>query len=224
MSDDKYAQAKPFDTLNSRGLLGKREYVLSLEQRCDEEALSLLVECLCDESWYLRDQAEEALARIGPGAASVLLPLLEQGLWFTRTSSARVLGRFGHRPAVPGLLRLADDANETVALAARDALVAIGRAGGSIRIAQALHGLPPDQRRLRFDEIAARDRHLGERVERMMRNDELMSAEGGDALSDESAVVRANEEGLEWEVLVGPPVSVPRPDDPGGGRAGTAAS
>jgi HEAT repeat protein len=146
MSDDKFSQAKPFDALNSRGLIGKREYVRGLELRRDEEALSLLVECLCDESWYLRDQAEEALTRIGPSVASVLLPLLEQGLWFTRTSSARVLGRFGHRPAVPGLLRLADDANETVADAARDALVAVGRGGGTISIARALHGPEEDVR------------------------------------------------------------------------------
>jgi HEAT repeat protein len=219
MSDDTYAQGKPFDALNSRGLTGKREYVRSLEQRADAEALSLLIECLCDESWYLREQAEQALLRLGPQAAGVLLPMLEQGLWFTRTSAARVLGRFGHRPAVPGLLRLAEDANETVARAARDAMVAIGRAGGAIRLAQALHGLPPDTRRRRFDEISAEDRHLGERLARMMGNEELMTAEGGDALSDESAVVRASEEGLEWEVLTGPPA--PIPDESGGGRAGT---
>jgi hypothetical protein len=224
MSDDKFSQSKPFDTLNSRGLIGKRDYVRGLEQRRDDEALSLLVECLCDESWYLRDQAETALARIGPSVAPVLLPLLEQGLWFTRTSAARVLGGFGHRPAVPGLMRLADDANETVADAARDSLVAIGRGGGSISLAQALHGLPPDLRRRRCDEIAVRDRHLGERVETMMRNDELMTAEGGELLNDESAVVRASEEGLEWEVLTGPPANVPRPDDPGSGRADTLSS
>ena len=224
MSDDKFSQTKPFDALNSRGLTGKREYVRGLEQRADAEALSLLVECLCDESWYLRDQAEGALSRLGPEVARVLLPLLEQGLWFTRTSAARVLGGFGHRPAVPGLLRLAEDANETVADAARDALVAVGRAGGSISLAQALHGLPPDVRRRRFDEIAALDPHLGERVERMMRNEELMSAEGGEALSDESAVVRASEERFEWEVLTGPPVIGPAPvarEDTGGGHAGT---
>jgi len=219
MSDDKYAQSKPIDALNSRGLTGKREYVRGLEQRADAEALSLLIECLCDESWYLRDQAEQALLRMGPDTATVLLPMLEQGLWFTRTSAARVLGRFGHRPAVPGLLRLAEDANETVAAAARDAMVAIGRSGGAIRLAQALHGLPPDTRRRRFDEIAAADRHLGERLARMMRNDELMGVEGGDALSDESPAVKASEEGFEWEVLTGPPA--PTPEASGGGRAGT---
>jgi HEAT repeat protein len=220
MSDDKYAQSKPIDALNSRGLTGKREYVRGLEQRADAEALSLLIECLCDESWYLRDQAEQALLRIGPDiAAGVLLPMLEQGLWFTRTSAARVLGRFGHRPAVPGLLRLAEDANETVAIAARDSMVMIGRSGGAIRLAQALHGLPPDARKRRFDEIAAADPQLGERLTRMMLNEELMAAEGGDALSDESDMVKASEEGLEWEVLTSPPA--PDPETSGGGRAGT---
>ena len=76
MSDDKFSQNKPFDALNSRGLTGKREYVLGLEQRRDDEALSLLVECLCDESWYLRDEAEAALARIGSSVAPVLRPVL----------------------------------------------------------------------------------------------------------------------------------------------------
>jgi len=219
MSDDKYAQSKPIDALNSRGLTGKREYVRGLEQRADAEALSLLIECLCDESWYLRDQAEQALLRLGPDTAGVLLPMLEQGLWFTRTSAARVLGRFGHRPAVPGLLRLAEDANETVAAAARDAMVAIGRSGGAIRLAQSLHGLPPDSRKRRFDDIAAVDRHLGERLTRMMENAELMAAEGGDTLSDESDVVKASEEGFEWEVLTTPPA--PDPETSGEGRAGT---
>src|SRR6185436_9089797 len=133
---------------------------------------------------------------IGSSAAPVILPLLEQGLWFTRTSAARVLGRFGHRPAVPGLLRLAEDANETVAEAARDALAGIGRNHGTITLARTLHGLPPDVRRRRFGEIVARDRHLGERVERMMRNEDLMTADVAQDVSDESALVRASEEGL----------------------------
>ena len=95
-----------------------------------------------------------------------------------------------------------------------------GDASPGEELAQALHGLPPDTRRSRFDEIAAEDRHLGERVARMMRNDELMAAEGGDALSDESAVVRASEEGFEWEILTGPPSAGPAPEETGEERAG----
>jgi len=205
MTDDKYGQNRPLDVLNTRGLTAKREYVRSLEQRRDAEALSLLVECLCDESWYLRELAEEAFLRMGEEHAGVLVPLLAQGLWFTRTSAARVLGRLGYRPAAPVLLGLADDANETVRAAAIDALVVLGHARGSTRIAHALHRLPPDLRRRRMDEVSRRDRALGERLERLMRNEELMGIEAADALSDDSPMVRSSEEGLEWEVLTGPP-------------------
>src|SRR5947207_3833755 len=126
MTDDKYGPNRTADVLNTRSLASKREYVRGLEQRGDAEALSLLVECLCDDSWYLRELAEEAFLKLGDRGADALLPLLDRGVWFTRSSSARVLGRLGYRGAVPGLFRLTDDANDTAADAARDALVAIG--------------------------------------------------------------------------------------------------
>jgi hypothetical protein len=220
MSDDRYGQNRPLDVLNSRGLTAKREYVRGLEQRRDPEAISLLVECLCDESWFLRDLAEETFLRMGEDHAGVLLPLLEQGLWFTRTSAAKVLGRMGYRPAVPGLMRLCEDANETVAIAAREAVVVMGHQRGAARIAHALHRMPPDLRRKRVDEIVRRDRPLAERLERMMRNEELMTVEQPDALSDDSDLVRAGEEGFEWEVLTGPPPAKERPEAaPGGDEA-----
>lgn len=208
MSDDK--PSKTYDALNQRGLTGKREYVRGLEKRSDEEALSLLVECLCDESWYLRDLAEESLLRLGEKGAPILVPLLEQGLWYTRASAAKVLGRCAYRPSVPAMLRLTDDGNETVAEAARVALVAIGQGGGAIAIARSLHQLQADERYRRFEAIRAKDRSLGDRIDHMMRQDDLMSAEAGD-LKDDSPMVRASEEGLEWEVLTAPTVSDPRP-------------
>jgi len=219
MADDKFAQSKAFDAMNPRGLAAKREYVRGLEQRRDAEALSLLVECLCDESWYLRDLAERAFLRLGEEAAPVLLPLLGQGLWFSRTSAAGILGRLGYRPAVPVLLRLADDLNRTVADSACDALVAIGRARGAFRIAHVLHRLAPDARRRRIEEVATRDRALAERIERLMRNDELMSLEDDGALADDSPVVRASEDGVEWEVLTSP--LPPKSEGQAGGDAGT---
>src|SRR5438874_1663325 len=183
MSDDKHAN--PYDTLNTRGLAAKREYVQGLERRGDAEALSLLVECLCDESWYLRDLAEQSFLRLGAEGAAVLLPLLEQGLWFTRTSAAGILGRMAYGPAVPGLLRLTEDANRTVADAAREALVAIGRQGGAVKIAVVVHRLAPDPRRRRITEIAERDRALAARIEQLMRNDEVMAIEDIATLSDD---------------------------------------
>jgi HEAT repeat protein len=221
--DDAFGQSRAFDAMNPRGLAAKREYVRGLEQRRDPESLSLLVECLCDESGYLRDLAEQAFLRIGPETAPVVAPLLEQGLWFTRTAAAGILGRFGYRPAVAVLLRLAEDKNRTVGDAACTSLVAIGRAGGAFRLAHVLHRMAPDARRRRLQDLARRDGVLAAGIERMMANDELMVREDDGELADDSPVVRASVDGVEWEVLTGSP---PRKDEPrkakGDGGAGTA--
>jgi HEAT repeat protein len=222
MSDDGFGQAaRPFDALNTRGLMAKREYVLGLEERADGEALSLLVECLCDESWYLRELAEGAFMRLGTEHVDVLLPLLEEGLWYTRTSVARILGRLGERRAVPALLRLTGDPNETVVEQAQVALVEIGSSKGAFRLAHALHGLPPDARRARLQDIARRDRTLADRMQRMMDNDELMSAADPEAMPDDHPLVRTSEEGVEWEVLTGP--SSPKEKSHDRGDTGGAA-
>lgn len=207
MSDEKYASGRTFDAMSARGLAGKRDYVRSLEQRRDEEAMSLLVECLCDESWYLRELAESALLRLGDRAGETLLPLLEQGLWFSRVSSARVLGRLGFRPAAAGLLRLCMDSNATVVQSARASLVELGHRGGSVRIAWEAHRLAPERRRELLEHLGALDRPLLERLERLGRNDELMTQEDPDDLRDDSDLVLASEEGVEWEVLTGPPAA-----------------
>ncbi len=216
MTDDKYAQRQPFDALNPRGLTAKREYVRGLEQRRDPEALSLLIECLCDESWYLRDLATQSFLRLGDAHADLLLPLLETGLWYTRTSAANILGRLAYRRAVSALCALAEDANRTVAEAARDALVAIARQGGGFRTAHVLHRLPADTRRRRLEELRERDRATCERVERMLRNEELMSAEDDGTLADDSPVVRSSEDGVVWEVLTSP-APPPSTSPPGAG-------
>jgi HEAT repeat protein len=223
MSDEKLPQAKTYDALNTRSLTAKREYVRGLEQRRDPEAISLLVECLCDESWYLRQLAEQAFLNLGEEGAQVLVPLLGQGLWFTRSSAAAVLGRLGFAPAVPGLLALSEDANRSVAESAREALLAIGRSSGAVRIAYDLHRTAPGVRQRRLDEIAARDADLAERIVRLMGNEEIMGIEDPDQLTDDHPVVRASEDGFEWEVLTSPlsPDAGSRlPPPPGESRTG----
>jgi hypothetical protein len=217
MTDDKLGNTRALDAINARGLTAKREYVRGLEQRRDAEAISLLVECLCDESSYLRGLAEEAFFRMGEEQAHVLVPLLGQGLWYTRASAARVLGRMGFRPAVPGLLALAEDANEAVRAAACDALVALAHARGGARLAHAIHRLPPDLRRRRMADLAGRDRPLAERLDRLMSNDELMQLEPIDTYGDDHPAVRTSEEGVEWEILTGPPPPPRPPGAPGHG-------
>src|SRR5580765_4726591 len=189
MPDEK--QQSPLEALNARGLTAKREYVRGLEVRRDPEALSLLVECLCDESWFLRDLAEQAFFRMGEEHAGPLLPLLVGGLWYTRLSAARLLGRLGSRPAVPALIELADDKNEPVAQEARAALLAVARQRGLARIAHALQRATPESRRRRLDEIAAQDRGLAKQIERLMADVELMAADKPDALIDPEEGARA---------------------------------
>jgi hypothetical protein len=77
----------------------------------------------------------------------------------------------------------------------------------------------PDLRRRRLDEIAHRDRVLAERIERMMRNDELMTTDDSSVLSDDSPAVRASEDGVEWEILTGPPSPKSRSGESGAGHA-----
>ncbi|HTR97248.1 MAG TPA: hypothetical protein VMH61_05050 [Candidatus Acidoferrales bacterium] len=220
MADDRPQTGRTFDAMNARGLAGKRDYVRSLEQRRDDEALGLLVECLSDESWYLRDLAENALLRAGDRAGEALLPVLEQGLWFTRSSAARVLGRLGYRPAAAPLLRLCADMNATVAQAADTALFDLAHRGGSVRIAWELHRAGTERRRSLLERLGALDRPLLERLERMLRNDELMTREDPGDLRDDSMLVRASEEGVEWEVLTGPPVARPVVGSVSGGAGG----
>jgi hypothetical protein len=121
----------------------------------------------------------------------------------------------GHGDAVTGLFALIQDANETVVASARDALVEIGRQRGAIRLAHALHRMPPDSRRLRLAEITRRDATLGDRLERLMLSDELMSVDDVSSFDDDHAVVRASEEGVEWEVITGSSA----PGHGGGGHA-----
>jgi HEAT repeat protein len=205
MTDDRQAASRVTDALSTRTLQQKRDYVRDLMRRDDDQALASLTECLCDESAYLRDLAEAEFPRLGERGARAVLPLLDSGLWFTRACAARILGRMAHRAAVPVLLRLMGDRNALVAEVARDACVAIGRHAGCVRLAHALHRLAPDVRTARLDVLGLADRGLRDRLQRLMRSDELMSVPDVDALTDDSPAVRATEEGVEWEILTGPP-------------------
>src|SRR5580765_1321456 len=121
------------EALSARGLAGKRDYVRSLEQRQDEQGLALLVECLSDESGYLRGLAEVVLAKLGERGGPPLLPLLRQGLWYARASAARALGGMAYAPAAGALLELTEDPVDSVAREAAAALAAIGAHGGAAR-------------------------------------------------------------------------------------------
>ena len=212
MADDKPSGGRVSDATSTRGLAGKRDYVRSLEHRRDDEALTLLVECLCEESWYLRELAEAALLRQGERCGATIVPLLGQGLWFSRTSAARVLGLMGFGPAAGPLLRLTDDSVETVVREAYAAVSELGHRGGSARLAWELHRLTPERRAEKVARLALTDRPLASRLERLLMAEALMSQTDPETLRDDAPAVRACEEGVEWERLTSP--SPVRPGTP----------
>ena len=217
MADDRSGGGRSAsDVLNARGLAGKRDYVRSLESRRDEEALTLLVGCLSEESGYLRELAEAALEKLGERSGPALLPLLDHGLWFSRVSAARVLGRTGYAEAAGPLVRLARDRVETVAREAYHALAGLAEGGATVRVAWELHRLPPEQRPGWLSRLHALDRTFAERLERLLRAGSIMALADPAALRDDAPAVRAAlEETGPWDVPAGQAPA--RPAHPAGG-------
>ncbi len=187
------------DAPSGRDFAGKKDYVRQLEQRRDPEALALLVQCLSDESGYLRDLAEGALLRLGGRAAELVLPLLCEGLWYSRSSAARLLGGLRHAPAVAPLLDRAEDPVENVAREAFVALAALARTGASARIAWELHRLPAERRLARLARLRHVDRAVATRVERLMGLEEVVAAPDPDTLRDDAPGIPPPEEGIDWQ-------------------------
>jgi HEAT repeat protein len=200
MTDEKFSTLRSEDALSPRGLAGKRDYVIGLEARADASALKALVDCLEDESGYMRDQAENALVRLG-AAPEPILPLLSHGLWYTRVSAARTLGRLRARAAVDGLIGLLADANHATALEGARALARIAQDGGSVAIARALYRRTEPDRMSAGAHLRSVDRDAARTIEDLWLRRDVMQATDGDLLSDDVAVLRASDESVAWDVL-----------------------
>jgi HEAT repeat protein len=200
MTDDKFTALRSFDALSPRGLAGKREYVIGLESKADDEAVRSLVECLNDESGYMRDQAENALVRLG-APAEPILPLLTSGLWYTRVSAARTLGRLRARAGVECLIGLLADTNHSAALEGARALARIARDGGAVAVARSLYRKAEPERTAARAHLRAVDRDTARTIEDLWMRREVMQAEDGELLSEDVSVVRAGDESVAWDVL-----------------------
>ena len=198
MAEEPYTTLRPFDALSPRGLAGKREYVIDLEKKGDESAIALLVECLADESGYLRDLAAAALVRVSSPAAP-MLPLLASGLWYTRLSAVRTLGRLAAREAAGPLSGLLSDANHSVQIETIEALASIARAGSEVHVARALFARSEAERARAVRELRLRDAETTRRLEELFRDRDLMSAPEHELLTPEGA--RPSEDGVAWELL-----------------------
>jgi HEAT repeat protein len=200
MADEPYTTLRPFDALSPRGLAGKREYVLDLEQKGDPGSIKLLVECLADESGYLRDLAAAALVRLNSPAAPIL-PLLSSGLWYTRVSAVRTLGRLAAREAAHPLGALLSDTNESVQGETVSALAAIARGGSDVHVARSLFARGDVERTRALRDLRARDPELARRLEGLFLDRDLMSAEEHELLTPERS--RAGDDGVAWDLLTG---------------------
>ena len=198
MADEPYSSLRPSDALSPRGLAGKREYVQDLEKRGDDGAVRLLVECLADESGYLRDLAAAALVRLSAPTAPIL-PLLSSGLWYTRTIAVKTLGRLGASEAARPLATLLSDQNHGVRLDVTEALIAITRAGHEVHVARALWGRPDAERAWAVRDLRVRDARVAARMEELFKDRDLMSAGEHELLSTPPA----GEDGLAWDLLTG---------------------
>lgn len=203
MAEESFTPLRSFDAFSPRGLAGKREYVQGLEARGDREATALLVECLSDESGYLRDLAEAALIRL-KAVATPVLPMLASGLWYTRVSAARTLGRLGAREAIAPLIDLLADSNQSVRRAGAEALGAIANGDGALFVARMLYRRPEGDRLRLVREIASGAREVEARLADLLRHDEAMRADEDELLSHDADVVRASADGVAWELLTGP--------------------
>ncbi len=200
MADESYSTLKSLDALSPRGLAGKREYVVELEKKGGEGAMLQLVECLNDESGYLRDLAGAALVRLGAPAAP-LVPLLSSGLWYARGSALRTLARLGDASCAGAICALLGDNNQGVRAEAVAALVALARSVDEVRVARALHGAPDAQRAAALRDMAAAAPDVAQRLGRLLADRDLMLAEEHELLPRSPHARPGSEEGVAWDIL-----------------------
>jgi HEAT repeat protein len=127
---------KILEAIRRGDLREKRTLIESLSHQPTDRALQILSEILEGESWYLRDLAGKAMARMGAIAVPRLRQLSASGLWYTRASAARALGRVGHEESLPLLVALLADANLTVQGASLASISDLVRAGAARDVAR----------------------------------------------------------------------------------------
>jgi HEAT repeat protein len=142
MRDEELEGGRTLERLRLKNLAGKKNLIEDLKKRKSERSVSLLVEMLHDESWYLREQAVKALSEAGEDAKEPVLGVLADGLWYARAAAAKVLGVIGGGAAVGRLTDSLLDSNMTVQGAAAAALVKIARSSSVEALATPMASMP----------------------------------------------------------------------------------
>ena len=163
--DDKLESGRTIEALRKKNLEGKKTFIDELRRQKSPKSVALLLEILCDESWYLRELAIAGLVEAGDLATGPLRHVLASGLWYTRAAAARALGRMGCAAASSEILNLLDESNRTVREAAVDAVQAMSNAGALESLCVALAQESRELRAARLLPIAAAAPDLAARLE-----------------------------------------------------------
>jgi HEAT repeat protein len=163
--DDKLETGRTLEALRKKNLEGKKTFIEELKRQKTPKSISLLLEIMCDESWYLRELAILALAEAGSLATEPLRRILASGLWYTRSAAARALGRMGDEESAGPFLALLEESNRTVRESAVAAIQALVAQAGINGLCDALAALPPDRRSARLRILAAYSPELAARIE-----------------------------------------------------------
>ncbi len=164
MAEEELDGAKVLERLRLKNLSGKKELIEDLKKRKGQRSVLILAELLQDESWYLREQAVQALPEMGDEARGPVMKLLENGLWYTRAAAAKVLGKIGGPEAVDSLLDCLVDSNMTVQGAAAAALVDIAKSSSVEALASSLGGRPHDVKQKAVSRIALLDKEVSQGI------------------------------------------------------------
>jgi HEAT repeat protein len=151
--EDKLESGRTLEALRRKNLEGKRLFIEELRRQKTTRAVSLLLEILCDESWYLRELAIGALVETGQPAIEPLRKCLNEGLWYTRAAAARALGRLGDGKSAGEILALLEESNRTVREAAVDAIQKLVATAGTDSLCAALAESPRERRSARISFI-----------------------------------------------------------------------
>lgn len=207
MAEDRREFGRFLMELRLKDLDGRKAIIADLRRRKGERSVALLLEILCDESWYLRELAIEALGEMDEIAIAPLLTLLRSGLWYSRASAAKALGLIGDRRTVLPLAALLDDANTTVAAAGAEGLIGLCRRGLSLAVARALRSRPAEARERALALMRRTDPDGGRKLAALAGSDAWMGALGELGEETVEAQVAASsdrDEGLSWDEIAGP--------------------
>ncbi|MDZ4805653.1 MAG: hypothetical protein SGI90_12400 [Candidatus Eisenbacteria bacterium] len=165
--DDRIESGRAIEALRRKNLEGKRAFIEDLRQT-DPKSISLLLEILCDESWFLRELALKSLVDIGEPARLPLRAILSSGLWYTRAAAVRALGRMGDAVSAPHILDMLEDSNRTARDAGLEAMRSLAAAGQTAALGRALAAMAPELRGARLALIERVDPDLARGVEASM--------------------------------------------------------